>query len=459
MKLTVGSLIILLVGVAVALGSLGPSRRRINALVLYIGTWTFVVFSYLTSPDLEHGLRPMVVALLGLATAAFALGYSISQVGAREYPRSQSRYSEEKLWSAYRWGLAALAAYLVVQTFVLLPYLRQVGGIQGIIAGNGQAFRRAYLTAALDRSTVGNGGGVIIAFLGYVLFLGSLTVVWAGHYAAIGRFKASLPPLLLMAAYSLISLQRSSFLYSLLIFLASWYFHSARQETRTRSKRLPFTAVALLVITAIAVIFIPLFLRSQSNTAESRQAGVRSYFISGLVGLNALHAVDPSLQASATGAASPYRTPPYLGPTPGAGLGAFTFQGLVSIAQRVGVPVSAPPAANYFIRSEGTYGVSNTYSFIIYFYDDGRWLGVALGGFLLGLTGGLLQKRAFSGSLVAIPAACIIFSTIAMSWFGVSLLQDFRYSFLALAAYFLTPWLTDARTDRRASGARLTDSV
>lgn len=450
-KITVGSLIVLLVGSILTLASVGPPTRRVNALALYIGTWTFVVFSFLTSPDLEHGLQPTVVALLALSTTAFVGGYLVSQIGESRREAARFEYSQEKLWVAYRWGVAALAAYLVVQTFVLLPYLRQVGGVHGILAGNGQAFRRAYLSAALESNTnsVGNGAGVLIACVGYGLFLGSLTLVWAGHYAAKGQIRVALPPLLLMAAYSLISLQRSSFLYSLLIFLASWYFHATRTGARRRSQRLSITAVTILVATAVAVVFIPLFLRSLSNTAESRQAGVRAYVISGLVGLNALHTVDPTLQASATGAASPYRTRPYAGPPPGEGHGAFTFQGLVSIAHRLGLPVAAPPASNYFVRSEGAYGVSNTFSYIIYFYDDGRWLGVAIGGFLLGFASGRLQKKAFSGSLMAVPAACILLATVAMSWFGISLLQDFRYSFIALAAFFLTPWLTDMKASTR----------
>jgi oligosaccharide repeat unit polymerase len=444
------SLLILALGMTATYLAAKFSFSTINPISVYAFVWTIAIFLYYVKVGTLQPLRPATVLMLELGTVFFVAGYMLSSVNSGRAAKAVPRiYDEARLRVAYRVGLGALAFYLIIQTSRLLPFLGAAGGLQGVLTGNGKSFRRAYLSASiqLDSASLGN-SGVFLALFGYALFLGSLTLVWAGYYASTGRFKLALQPLMLMAGYSLISLQRASFTYSLLIFASSWYLHAMRMRIRpapNRSRRLPLGAVALLIVLSTVVILVPLSLRSLSSTSDDRQAGVSDYVISGLVGLNSLVRVDPTLAVAVTGEASPFPVPRYAGPLPGQGYGAFTFQGLASILDRLGLPVDAPPASYDFVQSDSSsYGFSNTYTYLLFFYNDFGLTGIAIGALLLAFGASRMQRLALAGHIAAVTAASVLLTTIAMSWFGISLLQDARYLFICLIAPFVTRHITRA---------------
>src|SRR3712207_3761276 len=87
------------------------------------------------------------------------------------------------------------------------------------------------------------------------------------------------------------------------------------------------------------------------RSGGDHQGGVLFYLVSGFAGLNGLAGQDPSLHAAATGAADPYPFPlPYRGDHLGSGMGSWTFQGLVGLGRRFGLPLDPTISMLSYVR-------------------------------------------------------------------------------------------------------------
>lgn len=427
------SLGLAVIAFAVARTGLGP----LNPMSVYAVVWIVVLLLY-QIPALD--LRPLssrAIWLLLTSSASFAIGVVVCaahtpQGNAARRPLSP-RYDERRLLRAYGWATLGLIAYVVLQLVTLWPVLAASGGLGSVLAGGGDAWRRAYLTVAVEQAQTNfTGASIIFALLGYVLFVGGISIFWAGYYARSGRWALALVPMLIMAVYSLVLLQRAAFLYSAALFVFSWYYHRGVPSVPSvahQSSRRGRTAVVLLLLVPLVVI-VPLQLRQPDLTTGEQTSNIITYVDSGLAGLNALTIDDPTLKAA--------QPDDYTGPVD-EGLGVWTFYGAATILARTGLPINTP--SNFFnyvpIQNLGT-GLSNTFSFVLYFYYDAGWPGVIAMSFAFGLGASLAHKAVVARrNFRVLPLASLLMTGVAMSFFGITVLRDFRYLFLALIGIWL----------------------
>lgn len=392
--------------------------RWLHPVTLYIGVWTLVLVLIITG--VSHVLKPIREAwmLLALGSGAFVAG-GLLMIRARPREVKQT-YDDTRLMWWYVIAVVALGIYMVIQSFTLIPLIRAQGGLGAIFGGGGgQAFKRAAgVAAATDKLNSFGGGGLAIGLISYVLFLGTISVFWAGYLARRGRWGLAALPLIILAAYSLLALQRFTFVYGLLLFTFSFIYHRTVVPKAAR----PSLPLILLAIAAVAVIFIPIALRKPLAASQPGIGSPLDYFTGGFAGLNTLLTFEAP------------------GPAPQPGHGVWTFYGLASIINRFGLGITMPAAHDFYYVSISTdrFQPSNVYSWLVYpLYDFGRGGIVALG-FVGGVIATVAHNAAtMSRRLSSIPIASMAMTTVVMSFFALSLVQDFRYILLAVAAPFL----------------------
>jgi oligosaccharide repeat unit polymerase len=360
-------------------------------------------------------------ALVFVAFGAFVCGcVAAAALRVPEHGAAHGLYDEARLDRAFRWGLLALAASVALDIIRLLPLLTQAGGVSGLLSGGGLSFREAQFEASADAATTGFGSGSLAtAMLAYVFFAGYLTLVWGGYYAVRGRWLRALVPLLLVAAYSLLSLQRFPFVSGLLIFAFSFRYHRRLIQREAQASRRPMIALALV---AVAVVFVPLQLRGQAVTGSERYDSVVDYFAGGLAGLNTSIVEDVPI------------------PDPNPGHGVWSLYGAASIAKRFGAPLTLPPA---ILPSRGISLTrstpNNVGTYLIYPYYDFGLAGLVAFACALGALATWLDRAVLLGRrVVLVPAGTIALTTIAMSFFGLSLLRDARWLYLVAVGCAVT---------------------
>lgn len=430
--------------VALTVATAKQGLGRLNPMSVFAVVWVVVVLLY-QLPILD--LRPLALRtylLLATASGAFAAGVYAVAIRSRwhsELCGEFRHYNDARFVRAQRFATIALGSYVTLQLLRLLPVLTSNGGLTGILSGDGSgnAWRRATMAFAVEQGqTSFTGVSLVVAALGYLLFLGALSLFWAGYFARQGRWGLALPPLIIMAVYSLALLQRAAFIYAALPFAFSWYYHRDRGHPVRRSGRASrLLAPALAAVVVPIVIVLPLQLKQPDLSSVEQASNVLTYVDSGVAGLNTLVVDDPQLKA-----AQPVG---YTGKV-GQGFGVWTFFGAASIAARFGAPLTVPP--NYFryepIQQSGA-GLSNTYSFMLYFLYDFGWPGLVGLSFLLGMTAtGVHRRVRAQADLRLVPLACVLMSSITMSFFGLTMIRDVRYLFLIAFGMIVHERLTES---------------
>jgi oligosaccharide repeat unit polymerase len=379
---------------------------------VYFAVWGLVLGAMVLLPHDYLALDTKTWVIVAASSAAFAVGclaaYETRLV--RPGRAAAFSYDEVRLRTWYKLGLVLLAGYTILQIYLVLPLLKSAGGLAGVFGGEGLEFREAQVAFSAEQAASPGGSGILLGLLGYVLFVGMITLFWAGWFARRGEWGWALAPLILNAAYSLLTLQRFTFVYSLAMFLFSYLYHRDAVETRSRSR----TGLWVLAIMAAAVVLIPLALRHPEYSGAERLQSVYDYFLSGIAGLNTVFAEGLSY------------------PEPYPGYGAWTFYGAAEIfVQFGGSFVLARP--NFEFINVGTTEpfYNNVFSWIVYpLYDFGVVGLIAfavLGGFVATRLHDAVTRR---GRFDLIPAAAIAMTTVLMSFFSLSMLRDARWLFL-----------------------------
>jgi oligosaccharide repeat unit polymerase len=402
--------------------------RKINPITIYFTPWMLVIA--LVESGIPHFLRigERTWIYLSIGSACYGLGaIAILAVRSRRDASARSArsydYDDRRLSRYYAIGVVSLFAYLLLQMTKLLPEIHQIGGLSGIFSGGGSqlAIGRNQIAASAASSSF-TGGSFAIGILGYILFIGTLTIFWAGYYVRSGRWGRALLPLLILCVYSLLSLDRSAFIYSVLLFTFSVIFH--KKETRGGMSSRAKASLATVAVLFAAVVFIPIALRKPVDPSQPGIASPVSYFADGLGGFNTLILGDVPQ------------------PPPDPGYGRWTFHGAASLLQRLGVISGVSTSANMFFVSVTTnrYQPNNVYSWLVYpLYDDG-----VTGLVLLGLAFGAATGWAFDlvllrGRLRALPMLSMLMVSSFMSVYALSLVSDVRYTFVALSALLISP--------------------
>ncbi|MDQ0212054.1 O-antigen polymerase [Arthrobacter bambusae] len=398
------------------------------------------------NPEPSLGLWTMVLTGF-VATAVGALGgWLIAQRQVPTIPH-QKRPLDIRRIIVSHWILTiALAVYGVIQAADAWPLLQRLGGVQAIFSASaalGNEYKYEYSQSRLETTSAAlDGGGFASGAFGYILFLGHIAlftgaILWRSNR----RILASLP-LIISAAYSLFSLQRTSFFMCFLIFGAT-VIYAKRLETSPeqgsltndprRLKRARAYILGFLVL--IPVLLYPVQQRNNSTHNSTGLESLAQYLISSVAGLNAR--IDSNFDI----ATPPAEVTGALAPSPG--LGAYTFTGLFTLLKRIGLPVPvAPHALDYYsVEIFGTPFSTNTGTSLVDFYLDFGWAGLIFIPLVIGLVASICLRRFISGRVSALPLLVILMVSIFWSFFVNALLGDFRYLYMAIVASPILPWI------------------
>lgn len=444
--------------------------RWVNPITVLSGSWAVVSIAYFTAGASIYPLQSQVATLVILGTASIALGAGVSSLLFRS-KTDQSLNARPAFYFSFdekriiRWHFLLCSTYFLyvaLQLARVYPLLSQAGGLREIFLGSaGLDFRRAYLSQRInDMQTSFGSGGLLYALVGYLLFVGICSIFTGALLASRSKYIIAFIPLAISGVYGIIILERASFLYSAAIFAFSWYYFARLlHPQRDHDGRKQISKLAILgFVSLIAVIVVlPIALRQTGGGDKDTQSGPVAYLYSGIAGLNGLYLADSTLAGAYTGRSSPV---PVAAPEEiigvGEGHGAWTFRGIAGIAARLGFDVPVPPSSLYFVKT-GDYDseISNTYSYIIYFFYDGGYLGIVAFGLLFGALTQFFDMQVLRrGVAAAIAPAAIMLTTLAMSFFGLTLIRDFRYLYAAAVGFVILNTLMPA-AERRDEPAQL----
>jgi oligosaccharide repeat unit polymerase len=268
-----------------------------------------------------------------------------------------------------------------------------------------------------------NGGSLFRSVVGYGLFMGTVTLFWAPVVARFGRWRLALAPLLVMGVFSFVTLQRFAFVYSVLMFVFAAAYHRLPAPVRLRRAGASFRKPAVVLALLLPVmVYAPLKLRQPDLTPAKAVESVTAYFTGGAGALNE--------QIRQFG----------FQPRDGkAGHGGWILWGEGTIAARLGAHVDLPPKDLPYVDVGARSPVlSNVYTYLAYAMNDFGPLGLVVCPFLFGLVASAVGYLALVRRRRAwIPAAAILMTSVAMSFFGLSLVRDTRYVAVACAAPLL----------------------
>ena len=438
------ALVLVCAGGAFMLWRLG--RDRYLPLVVFLAVWCAAISLFLLAGQSVFALDPKATLLIATGILAVLGGFAAQQLVTLGLRSGSVRFDLDRVRQWHFRLCIALVGFVSLQLFKVWPLIGEVGGIRGVVAGGaGLNFRRAYLSERLDELQGSlTGGNILLALLGYALFLGFASVFTGAYLAANGDAVRGLVPLVVIAVYAVFMLERAAFLYGTALYLAAlFYFMRVRRPSphwEGRQHRSWISLVTLGVLATIAIVQ-PILSRRTGAGAGEVQSGPLSYVYSGVSGLNGLVRLDPSLNGAFTGAFSPF-PPKVLGDPSalGSGYGSWTFQGAAGIAARLGLISDSPPSSLNFVSTgpDLSGSTSNVYTFVIYLIYDYGVMGLVLGGVVLGLIVGICHRMVLVRlSVFFIPFASLGVATLAMSFFGLTLVRDFRYGVMCLFAALL----------------------
>ncbi|MCW2135345.1 oligosaccharide repeat unit polymerase [Arthrobacter sp. VKM Ac-2550] len=349
-----------------------------------------------------------------------------------------------------------LVFYSLLQVLDAWPVIQQLGGLSAVFSPSGllgNEFKHQYDQYRVEVVQEGfSTGSIVTGILGYVLFLGHFSIYTGAVLWSAGKRLAAVVPLLISASYSLLSLQRTSFVMCVLLFVIAAYFigrHykilNGRPSNTTTRKRPKKSRIAVIVggVMCLPVLLVPLQLRNASSNNSTGFQSLMEYLIASVAGLNARMGSGFSLStppAEVIGEVAPYP-----------GYGSYTFTGLSGLLNRLGLPVPiAPHSLDYMsVKIYGHEFTTNTGTSFLDFYLDFGWAGVVALSMILGFLASLAIRNVTRGNLGWIPAASFLVTTLVWSFFVNALLGDFRYIYFTFLSIYLLPKILYSRRNPR----------
>lgn len=425
-------LLVLLIFLTFAMAASGLSwlmgMHLVNPITVVAMIWS-TVFTVYFLVDLDLlSLRLVTASYLVSALVLVMSGAFVGWFLIRSEVRPLPAVTTARLTRFHLTGVLLLAGYVVLQVAKFAAGFEEGGGVTAIATGNALALRRALvdasLTAATERFSIAS---AIIGTLGYVLFVGMLSLISGAELVRRGSWQIGLLPMAVVLVLSLVTVQRFYFVYSLAILAVAYMYlrmlHGRQAGTITATRplheRRRAMAFAIAGILLVAAIYLPLRARDASVTPSRAATSVLQYTVSGVGGLNVLLAENR--------------------PRPAAHGGVWTAWGLSTLLNRVGLAVAVPPNRLAFVnmnRKADDSFLTNVYTYIIYPYYDFGLTGVLVFSFLMGVFAGAVHRLLLLGHISLLFLGPYLMTTLLMSFFGLSLLRDFRYVFLLLGAPF-----------------------
>lgn len=412
---------------------------RFNVISVYTTLWGSLIAVALVPGIIYPALNDMTVAMLLVSVGSLALGGILVGLMAKGATSRDSNVSisvdERHLIKVHLAMTALLAVFAMYRLILLLPLINELGGLDAIFSTSAQEYRRAQLEGRLQdvRNSTFGASTLVTSVFGYVTYLGNASLYSGALLWRIGKRGLACMPLFISALYSLITLQRSSFFLTLMLFVVSIALLKAapldsnrqfkstlvpRQRSRLRQQRSVLTSMIVAVVTYV-VLILPLQLRNQGTHNSTGITSLLQYTLSGLAGLNLRNQAFESFPPPPKGSGEP-------GPFPG--WGAYSFTNLVNILTRFSFPLPPAPVQLQFfdITILGESFFSNTATTIADMYLDGGWVGIVAISALIGACAVWAQHRLMSGYIDGLPIGAFFISVALWSFFGNSLLEDVR---------------------------------
>ena len=275
-------------------------------------------------------------------------------------------------------------------------------------------------------------GAAIQGLFGYALFMGNVSIFTGAALWAMRRRLLAILPLIVSALYSIVTLQRTTFVIAILLFACAAISFSrllgVNHPYLKRSSRTPYLVLGIMGVVGYFAILFPLQVRNRGTDNSSGWESIGSYFLSGIGGLNSREL------GGATGSS------PALLSTDGVFPGSYTFTSLAKLFRRLGLDLDVPPDMFDYItiRIGSVPFTSNTGTGLLQFWLDFGFYGVFGFPFVLGFVATVLQKRvAYRGAVGAVPFFCVSLVTVGWCFYGNTMLNDVRYFWMAALASLL----------------------
>lgn len=433
----------------------------VNVLTAFCFPWSLVVFVASIPGVVGPTIQPttwlmvwvsLVSVILGTFVGWFLTGDRTSWIRIATEARTLDR---RRLIKLHWFTVVTYATYWAIQISALLPVVLRVGGWGAIFSSSGNAYRSASIQASIANAqeTLAS-GSILSATIGYVLYaIGGLSLFTGALLWQRRTRVLAVMPLALAGGYSLLTLQRTTAIIVTIVFIVSVISIRWTGVTLVNGTKPPkltaqsgrFSAISVFIASIVglaAVIFIPLQLRTAGTTKASGLASLVQYFLGGLAGLNSRNTSNPNwLLPPGSTTASWAATN---------GWGAYTFHGIFSILNRLGLPVpTAPVNLDYYpVQFFGQSTITNVGTALTNAYLDAGWVGIAVLLIVLGIAGATFQKRILTiHSFASIPVFSYIITMTFWTFFG----SGFGDPRLMLTCFIAGPILNRSLVSRSRS--------
>ncbi|WP_133161197.1 O-antigen polymerase [Microterricola pindariensis] len=394
-------------------------------------------------PVLDTNTYLTIVIGLGAACSGSFVGWALVRSSTVPKIESTVHVSTRALVRWHMAGVALLAIYVLYQGLLMLPVVERIGGFGALLSDGGRGFRAAQ--AAIRADTLGDGfanGGLLVAVLGYVAYLGYVSLFTGALLWWRGRRVLATIPLVLLGAVTLITFQRTSFVIGVLIAVTALALSRGRSAAgkpgsglASRSGRKPLAfriaAASTAVAAAAAIVLVPLQLRNAGTTNSTGLRSLFEYLVSGVAGLQArfTYGANPELAQSLDSS--------------NFDLGTNSFSGLFGILSRLGFPVDAGAHSleYYTVSIAGRPFATNVATGLNDYLMDFGILGLVAIPFLLGGVAAASVRLIGYGRTWLIPIASLALVALFWSFLVNTILKDVRYAMLAVVASCLLAFL------------------
>lgn len=414
---------------------------RFNAVSVYAVPWIIVSITGVALGGVGDQIRGETWAMITIAALSTLVGsifgWKLSRQKEIEDPSRIEPVNVSRLLRIHLVLFAALATHAAIQLQETLPLIQQFGGIQAILTSGDSAFRQATVNAAMGDLQSGLGtGGLRSAALNYGFFLLGMPSIYTGALLWKARHRIiGIAPVALSAAVAVVTLNRTSIMLSVLLFIFAliglkWTDVEVSSSKKKPKKASPLASAVFGVAALGAIVWVFAAISSARGQTESEGGltGLFSeYLVGGLAGLNARNASGwdwPPLPAIGGG----------YDPSPG--LGAYTFGGLWAVLHRLGFPVELARHHLDFtpVTLFGRQTETNVAGAIGEYYLDYRIFGIILLPFVIGFLTSAAQKWSKGSRLLTLVPTMSFLLTVGTWSFFVSWFSDFRQTLLAILA-------------------------
>lgn len=362
--------------------------------------------------------------------------------------------------------LLLFGIHLIISVQNALPLIQSNGGWGVVFSTGGNLHRMQSLEDSLNASRESLSDNLLAAVINYATFIpGTVAIYTGGVLWKAGHRLIGILPIVLSGGLSVLLLQRTSVVFTFLLFMIGIWSLSlagvdiperrrsvaeARMGERPNAERLLNAgkkAASGIVLVATVAAFFLITSSGRYSDGVVFQEGIESYLVSGIAGLNSRNV------NGADWAQIPSDVTGEFDPAPG--MGGYSFTGLWTVLARVGIPVEPTRVNLDFtdVTLRGQPTSTNVVSALGDFYLDFRLLGVVGMSLMLGFATASLQRKSTGSRSVRLVPAISFLLTFAYWSFFVGWARDLRQLLVAIFGGLILAWAVQTPGNRPIAGS------